>query len=93
MLIAWAALAGVLAVLLEGHPPVGSNDPHHTRIAITGGIAALLCLVALWRLREVARDCAGWFDAGFWYALAVLALVALVAVGFSGGSGPIALGG
>src|SRR5215472_9145076 len=80
-LVVLAALTGVYAALLEDQPPSQSLDPHHTGVGLTGGIAALLCIVALWRLRDVARARAGWLDAGFWFALAVLSLLATVAVG------------
>jgi hypothetical protein len=63
--------------------PGQSLDPHRRGFATAGGLAAALCVVALWRLRALARSRTGWGDAGLWFALAILALFALVVVAFA----------
>ncbi|HKN64066.1 MAG TPA: hypothetical protein VJV76_07025 [Gaiellaceae bacterium] len=71
------SLAAVLDFTLSGGQ---SLDPHRRGFATAGGIAAALCIAALWRLRRVQSGRTGWADAGSWFALAVVALVVLVAV-------------
>lgn len=82
-LMALAALVGWAAAWLEDLPPSQTIDPHHSGVAIAGGIAALFCIYALWHLSDVARGRAGWVGAGFGLALALLALLAVDAVAFA----------
>jgi len=82
-----AIVTGGLAALLESGDPYQSLDPHHTGAGTAAGFAAVFCLVALWRLRDVARGRAGWFDAGLWFSLAVVALLALDVVAFASNMG------
>jgi len=86
-LVGAAAVAGGLAALLESGDPSQSLDPHHTGAFTAAGFAAVLCVVALWRLRELARGRAGWLDAGVCYSLAAVALLVLVAVAFASNLG------
>ena len=79
-----AALAYALAALLDFTAgPEQSLDPHRHGFALAGGLAAAFCLLALWRLREVAHGRTGWGDAGLSFAVALLALLALVVVAFA----------
>lgn len=81
-LIVLAALTVGLSALVDfSLSPQESLDPHHHGFETAAGFAAVLGGVALWRLREAARGRAGWADAGLWFGLAVLSLLALVAVG------------
>ena len=74
-----AVLAYVLAALLDFTlSPAQSLDPHRHGFAAAGAFAAALCILALWRLREVARGRTRWSDAGPSFASAVLALFVLV---------------
>lgn len=86
-LIGMAVVAGGLAALLESGDPSQSLDPHHAGALTAAGFAAVLCVVALWRLREFARGRAGRLDSGLWYSLAVAALLVLVAVAFASNLG------
>jgi hypothetical protein len=80
-LVGLAALAYAFAAL-QDFSLGGSQslDPSRRGFAAAGAFAAVLCVVALWRLREVARGRAGWGDAGLCFAFAVLALLVLLAV-------------
>jgi predicted Co/Zn/Cd cation transporter (cation efflux family) len=82
-----AVVSGGLAALLESGNPGQSLDPHHAGAFTAAGFATAFCLVALWRLRERGRGCAGRLDAGLWYTLGVLSLLALVAVAFASNLG------
>jgi predicted Co/Zn/Cd cation transporter (cation efflux family) len=82
-LLGLAVVAYALAALLDFTLSGGQSlDPHRRGFATAGGIAAALCIVALWRLRTARAGRTGWGDAGLWFALAVVALLALVAVAF-----------
>jgi predicted Co/Zn/Cd cation transporter (cation efflux family) len=82
-LVGLALVAYTLAALLDFTLSGGQSlDPSRRGFATAGGIAAALCIVALWRLRAARAGHAGWGDAGGWFALAVVALVALVALAF-----------
>jgi len=87
MLVGLAATSGGLAALLESGDSQQRLDPHDTGAGTAAGFAVVFCLVALWRLREVARGRAGWLDAGFWFSLAVVALLALDVVAFASNLG------
>ena len=80
-LVGLAALAYVLAALID-FSLSGSEtlDPHRRGFAIAGAFAAACCILALWRLREVARGRAGWGDASAAIGLAVIALFVLLFV-------------
>jgi hypothetical protein len=83
-LLVLAALAYASAALLDFTlGPGQSLDPHRHGFAVAGALAAVLCILALWRLREVARGRTGWSDAGLSFAFAVLALLVLVVVAFA----------
>lgn len=86
-LIGPAIVVGGLAVLLESGDPSQSLDPHHTGAFTAAGFAVVFCVVALWRLKEVARGRAGRLDAGLWYSLGVAGLLALLAVAFASNLG------
>ena len=66
-------------------PPGLDRASTRTRhgFALAGGLAAAFCFLALWRLREVAHGRTGWGDAGLSFAVALLALLALVVVAFA----------
>jgi predicted Co/Zn/Cd cation transporter (cation efflux family) len=83
-LVGLAALAYALAALLDFTLSGGQSlDPHRRGFATAGALAGVLCVVALWRLRTVARGRTGWGDAGLSFAFAVLALFALLVVAFA----------
>jgi hypothetical protein len=83
-LVGLAAVAYALAALLDFTlGPGQSLDPHRRGFATAGVFAAALCIVGLWRLREVARDRTGWGDAGLSFAFAVVALFVLLVVAFA----------
>ena len=80
-LVCLAALAYTLAALIDfSLSGSQSLDPSRHGYAVAGALAAVLCVVALWRLREVARGRAEWGDAGVAFVIAVLALFVLLAV-------------
>jgi hypothetical protein len=83
-LVGLAALAYAIAALLDFTlGPGQSLDPHRHGFAVAGSLAAALCILALWRLREVARSRTGWGDAGLSFAFGVIALFVLVVVAFA----------
>jgi hypothetical protein len=83
-LIIVATLAVALAALADFTLSAQQSlDPHRRGFGIATGFAVALCVVALRRLREVARGRSRWLGACVWFALAVLALFALIAVGFA----------
>ena len=83
-LVVFAALAYVLAALLDFTLSGSqSTDPHRRGFAAAGAFAAASCIFALWRLREVARGCAGWGDAGAAFGWALFALFVLLFVSFA----------
>lgn len=83
-LLGLAALAYLVAALLDFTlPPAQSLDPQRQGFATAGVLAGVLCILALWRLREVRRGRAGWGDAGLSFAFAVGALFVLVLVAFA----------
>jgi predicted Co/Zn/Cd cation transporter (cation efflux family) len=83
-LVGSAVLAYALAALLDFTLSGGQSlDPHRHGFATAGALAAALCILALWRLREVARGRTGWGDAGLSFGFAILALLVLVVVAFA----------
>lgn len=83
-LVVLAGLAISSAALLDFTlSPNDSLDPHRTGFAVALGFAVVVCLVALWRLRAAAQGRPGGPATSFWFALAVLALCALVVVAFA----------
>jgi hypothetical protein len=83
-LVGFAALAYALAALFDFTLSGGQSlDPHRGGFATAGGIAGGLCIVALWRLREVARGRTGWGNGGLSFAVAVIALFVLLVVAFA----------
>jgi len=83
-LVGVAALAYAVAALLDFTlDPGQSLDPHRHGFAMAGSLAAAFCILALWRLREVARSRTGWGDAGLSFAVALVALFVLVVVAFA----------
>jgi hypothetical protein len=80
MLLALAALAGTIAAWLEDLPQSQSLEPDHSGVGTAGLFTAVSCLVALWRLGDVARGRGRWLAASYWFALALVGLLVTDAV-------------
>ncbi len=83
VIVALAVLAGSFATWLESGDPTQSLDPHHEGAGTAAGFAAVLCLLALWRLRGLGRGHTGWAEAVLCCSFAVGGLLFLDAVAFA----------
>ncbi len=83
VIVALAALAGSFATWLESGDPTQSLDPHHRGAGTAAGLAAVLCILALRRLRELGRGRTGWWEVAWCSFVAVGGLLFLDAVAFA----------
>jgi hypothetical protein len=81
-LVALALLAGALAAWLEGGDPSQSLDPHHRGAGTAAVFAAVFCIFALRKLKQLGRDRAGWGEVLMVCVFAVGGLLFLDAVAF-----------
>ncbi len=75
--VAWVAISSEVQTV-----PKLSNSDTWYESALTAGVFAIgSCILALWNLRRVWDGRGGWWAASVSYALALIALFAVLAVG------------